>query len=145
MPAEPTPDPTRADALQSLLHEVAPVWNRQIDWAQSHSAEAVSAVLHQFSLIRDELLRFGLPAAPARAALDQVLQELQYQDRVTQMLKTVQDDIARLADAAQDPASLPNSAQWLQRLEAAYVMHDQHSAHRGQSQDRNGLDDLTEF
>jgi inorganic triphosphatase YgiF len=138
-------DPARAQALQSLLHEVAPVWNRQIEWAQEHSAQAVSALLHQFSLIRNELLRFGLPAESARAALDQVLQELQYQDRVTQMLKAVQDDIARLADAAHDSAALPSAEQWLQRLQSGYVMDDQHSAHSGQLQVRDGLDGLTEF
>jgi len=63
--------------------------------------------------------------------LEKIMVSLQSQDRLTQMLSAVTDDMARMGqwfDGADDPlAQIPK--QWLDRLERSYTMEEQRSSH----------------
>lgn len=60
-----------------------------------------------------------------------ILVNLQFQDRISQILDHVQRDIARLKETAQD-ADLPSPEQWLADLEKTYTTPEQRLVHSGQ-------------
>jgi methyl-accepting chemotaxis protein len=65
----------------------------------------------------------------------------QYQDRISQMMTLLHDDMARLESVLSNPlASADELTQeaWLARLESQYVMQEQHQHHSGQT--ANGAD-----
>ncbi|HNB44441.1 MAG TPA: methyl-accepting chemotaxis protein [Burkholderiaceae bacterium] len=66
-----------------------------------------------------------------RGSLENLVVGLQFQDRVSQIVSAVEQDIARLLDAIESGAALPPQQHWLQRLEQAYTMRDQRQQHRG--------------
>jgi len=77
-------------------------------------------------------------------AIEQVLVDLQFQDRVSQILANVENDTRRLAVAiAQD--DLPDTAAWLSRLEAGYTTSEQEQAHAGTANSVNESSSVTFF
>lgn len=66
--------------------------------------------------------------------VDHMYRGFQYQDRISQMMGLVEDDMARLLDALQSPGShAPALTQWLAELETRYAMTEQRDDHNGQS------------
>lgn len=68
------------------------------------------------------------------AEIDKVLVELQFQDRVQQILDHVMADMGRMVEALvlsrTDPAApLPDVDAWLDALARTYTMHDQRAVH----------------
>jgi methyl-accepting chemotaxis protein len=63
--------------------------------------------------------------------IDDILVSLQSQDRLSQMLTSVTDDMGRLeAVLAGEPDPAAQSAvQWLERLDASYTMEEMRSSH----------------
>lgn len=59
-----------------------------------------------------------------------ILVNLQFQDRISQILDHLQGDIARLKDA--DLPGLPSPEQWLAELEKTYTTQEQRQVHAGQ-------------
>lgn len=60
----------------------------------------------------------------------------QYQDRISQMMTLLHDDMARLEAALSQPAQAPDDLTqeaWLARLESKYVMQEQRQHHTGQT------------
>ena len=63
-------------------------------------------------------------------AIEQVLVDLQFQDRTSQILSHIRDDAGRLAQKiAQD--EIPSPSEWLARLESTYTTDEQEAAHAG--------------
>lgn len=65
--------------------------------------------------------------------LERVLVGMQSQDRLSQMIGSVTDDMGRLVahlHGARDPLAA-SPPEWLARLEASYTMDDQRSSHHG--------------
>lgn len=65
--------------------------------------------------------------------IERVFVGLQSQDRLSQMLQSVTDDMHRYSDwlhGAEDPAAT-HPADWLARLEASYTMEEMRSSHHG--------------
>lgn len=65
-----------------------------------------------------------------------ILVNLQFQDRINQILEHLQRDIARLKEAAGD-AALPSADQWLAELEKTYTTPEQRQVHAGQQAQHN--------
>lgn len=61
--------------------------------------------------------------------IDQVLYSLQFQDRVSQMLSHVQQDIHKLNTNVDDLASVGSVDDWLSQLESTYTMREQNQIH----------------
>lgn len=61
-----------------------------------------------------------------------ILVHLQFQDRISQILDHVQQDILRLREAAGQAQALPSPQQWLADLEKTYTTQEQRQMHAGQ-------------
>jgi methyl-accepting chemotaxis protein len=68
--------------------------------------------------------------AEVAQAIEQVLVDLQFQDRVSQILSNVETDTRRFATAI-DQDEVPDASAWLTRLEAGYTTCEQEQAHAG--------------
>jgi methyl-accepting chemotaxis protein len=65
-----------------------------------------------------------------KSEIADVLVSLQFQDRVSQMLTHVQDDIYKLHDRISSNGEIDNE-QWMDELSATYTTKEQHQIHRG--------------
>jgi methyl-accepting chemotaxis protein len=61
--------------------------------------------------------------------VERMYKGFQYQDRISQMITLLHEDIERLHAALQSPQEQINAADWLARLESQYVMTDQRQQH----------------
>ena len=127
--------PRRAPSAEPLVAEVPlpqhvlPIWMRQIDAAKLHSQAGIEAMLESFATVSLQIDDSAL-----HDELEKMAMGLQSQDRVSQMLTAVTDDMQRLVqwlNGAQDPAAADPS-QWLARLEASYPMEDMNARHHNQ-------------
>jgi methyl-accepting chemotaxis protein len=66
-----------------------------------------------------------------QADIERILMDLQAQDRLSQMLGSVRDDMSRLTQwmSGQDDPAAQNAALWLARLEESYTMEEQRTSH----------------
>ncbi|VXC96450.1 Chemotaxis protein [Pseudomonas sp. 8Z] len=67
------------------------------------------------------------------AEISEVLVALQFQDRVSQMLGHMRDDIERLAEHLSEPCERVDARTWLSELAHTYTMPEQHDIHHGRS------------
>lgn len=67
------------------------------------------------------------------AAIENLLVNLQFQDRVNQMISVVDQDIGRLHGAVESAEPLPSTQDWMRALQSRYTMTDQLSAHKPQA------------
>lgn len=65
-----------------------------------------------------------------KSEISDVLVSLQFQDRVSQVLTHVQDDIYKLHDRIMSDGDI-DSDQWMDELSATYTTKEQHQIHRG--------------
>lgn len=61
--------------------------------------------------------------------VERMYKGFQYQDRISQMMTLLHEDIERLIAAMQAPEANVSAADWLARLESQYVMTDQRMQH----------------
>jgi methyl-accepting chemotaxis protein len=79
--------------------------------------------------------------------VDRMYRGFQYQDRISQMMTLLHEDIARLELALSDTTTDVDAQAWLARLESQYVMNEQrhhHGTHNGGS-DAAADDEETTF
>lgn len=64
--------------------------------------------------------------------VEQMYRGFQYQDRISQMMVLLEEDMSRLLSALQSVhGNAPNLAQWLTELESRYAMNEQREDHVG--------------
>lgn len=102
--------------------------NHQDKEAVSLSGSIVQDVLshvHKMGASADSMHKHGLIV---RGEVEKLLMALQFQDRVSQMLTTIDGDMSRLQVALSDESTegLPSSDEWLSALRKTYTMEDQH-------------------
>jgi len=66
-----------------------------------------------------------------------ILVNLQFQDRISQILDHVQLDMVKLTGMVASAASLPSGAAWLSDLEKTYTTQEQRQVHAGQQADKS--------
>lgn len=64
-----------------------------------------------------------------RSNIESLMVGLQFQDRVTQVISTIDQDMGRLLDAADADTPLPDAQSWLDELQRHYTMRDQRHSH----------------
>lgn len=70
----------------------------------------------------------------ARAEIEKLFIGFQYQDRVSQILSQVREDMDRLIASLQARGEpLPDAAAWLAAMERSYAMHEQRANHSGRA------------
>lgn len=77
--------------------------------------------------------------------VDRMYRGFQYQDRISQMMTLLHEDILRLQEALVVPGSHVNATEWLARLESQYVMTEQRQQHEASGQTAATDDDETTF
>jgi len=139
-------DPAADRALVQLMSRVLPVWMRHLASSREQSEAAVAQMLTAFG----ELVPLMAPAQRdlrpepgLTEPIERMYQGFQYQDRVSQMVALLQQDMDRLLQALALGDTTLNAEQWLARLESGYVMAEQHHSHHGKS--ANDPDETTFF
>ncbi|MCA1325311.1 chemotaxis protein [Herbaspirillum sp. alder98] len=104
------------------------------DGIVEHSHAAIDRVLAGFGQAATTLANTVDQMAAENRAVDQevsdILVNLQFQDRISQILAQLQGDIVRLQDSA-PAAALPSPQQWLAELEKTYTTPEQRQVHAG--------------
>lgn len=77
--------------------------------------------------------------------VERMYKGFQYQDRISQMMTLLHEDIERLQAALLTPTVETSAADWLARLQSQYVMAEQHLHHVGLASEAGAADDETTF
>ena len=64
-----------------------------------------------------------------RGSIENLVVGLQFQDRVSQIVGAIEQDMGRLLGSVESGQALPPPPQWLERLQQAYTMRDQREQH----------------
>jgi methyl-accepting chemotaxis protein len=82
-----------------------------------------------------------------REAIQQMLVEFQFQDRVSQILAQINQVIERLQSLllTTDAATLPGLEDWLAQMKQGYTMVEQHQVHQGSKAQPGDGEDITFF
>jgi len=123
-------NPGDADrALVQLVREVLPVWIGHLASSREQSGAAVAQMLAAFGELVPQLTPKTTAAvhqAASTDAVDRMYQAFQYEDRVAQMTSLVQRDMERMNNVLAGLDAPMTAQQWMQRLQASYVMAEQH-------------------
>lgn len=123
-------------ARVALCTAVLPLWARQLATSRHQSEMAVAEMLAAFSDLVP-VLSAGRSAAQFSPQVERMFMGLQYQDRISQMMTLLHDDMVRLLAvmaAADTPLASLVSADWLARLESQYAMAEQRQDHQAPGQ-----------
>ena len=120
---------------QACENELAPVLER-LDPSAAQAVRRVIAMIHQSV---DALEQIAKPFVHETEMVSQQVERMyigfQYQDRISQMMSLLHEDIERLQAVLEQPgAETAALAQhdWLARLESQYAMAEQRASHSGQ-------------
>jgi methyl-accepting chemotaxis protein len=115
-----------AEQDESLVNDSSQVIGHVI----TRFGEAANDITMAAQRMRDESNAVG-------TEIDDVLISLQFQDRVSQILNLVNQDLAKLRDNILESESgqsiQVDAALWLEELSQTYTMPEQHGIHRGES------------
>ncbi|RMS77864.1 Methyl-accepting chemotaxis protein [Pseudomonas savastanoi] len=119
------------------------------------SEQSIQNVLERFQSITGRLAESAdllkQESYGIRDEMTEVLVNLQFQDRVSQILAHVRDNIdslhAHLLQASQSPdeAVAIDARQWLARMESTYATDEQRRTHRGESAAQQNSQEITFF
>ena len=120
--------------------------------------QTIKQVTGDFRNVADGLARFGATLIEqgdhVQTEISEVLVDLQYHDRVTQILDQIARDLARYRDLMQDriaqgqQAAVPRAidvAQWLQEGATGYTTAEQRDIHVGNAAAAPGTSEITFF
>ncbi len=131
-----------AQACDAVLQPVLPD-------CPPHTAAAITQVLRMIHQCVDALQAIAQPFEHETHMVSQQVERMyrgfQYQDRISQMLTVLQEDMLRLQHTLHAPTSDLNPVEWLQRLQSTYVMAEQHEQHHGSGDSVLSDDDETTF
>ena len=122
----------------------------------SHAEQVVERVVSKFSGAANKLVESGdamrAEGQHVASEISQVLVELQFQDRVSQMLSHVHNDLNKLENSISSGVESLDADIWLDELASTYTMQEQHDIHAGKhhsaapaSSSGNADDEVTFF
>ncbi|MDD2881550.1 MAG: hypothetical protein PHQ58_14065 [Rhodoferax sp.] len=109
-------------ALQPVLGGCTPE-------AQAAIAKVMAMIHTTVDAIEEIAKPFEHETQMVSQQVERMYKGFQYQDRISQMMTLLHEDIERLQSALQTPADSFSAADWLARLESQYVMTDQRQQH----------------
>jgi len=126
-----------------LIGQVIPIWQRLIDHAKQHSESHSEDMLRVFNSLLAKLHQVPSPDSvqlnsvdpTAQDEIDQVLVGFQAQDRLSQMLDNVSQDMSKMEAWLKEEGNVDEKQvnEWLERLYASYTMEEQRSQHIGKA------------
>ena len=122
--------------LQALRNEAASLDSSDEalqEQAESSARQVISSLLTSLGELNRSSRELKEAGAAVQEEYERVLMNFQSQDRLSQMLGCVGDDILRLADWVREGKDLSaaQAGEWLARLDASYTMEEQRSEHHG--------------
>jgi methyl-accepting chemotaxis protein len=101
--------------------------------AEAAARVVVADLLGDISQLGRTSRELQLAGEAVQAEVERVLMNFQSQDRLSQMLQCVTDDMGRMHEwlAEQGDLSAAQVEGWLERLDASYTMEEQRSEHHG--------------
>jgi hypothetical protein len=131
-----------ADACEQELGPLLPTLN-------APTAAAIGRVMQMIRSAVDALETISKPFERETQLVGQQVERMyrgfQYQDRISQMMTLLHQDIERLQDALTDASVDVDSTAWLARLESQYVMTEQRHHHSEQGGASAADDEETTF
>ena len=113
------------------------------------ATQAIRQVMRMIHACVDALEQIAKPFEHETQMVSQQVERMykgfQYQDRISQMMTALHDDIERLQLALAEPATALAAPEWLQRLEATYVMSEQRQHHTSASASTGAAGEETTF
>ncbi|MEE4333503.1 methyl-accepting chemotaxis protein [Pseudomonas alliivorans] len=121
----------------------------------TESEQSIQHVLQRFQSITGRLAESAdllkQESYGIRDEMTEVLVSLQFQDRVSQILNHVRDNIDSLHTHLQQSSQSPdeavaiNAREWLARMESTYATDEQRRTHRGESAAQQNSQEITFF
>ena len=99
------------------------------------SGSVVQDVLAHVRALGTDAERMRGQGTIIRADIENLLVNLQFQDRVSQIISVIDGDIKRLRDTLDSDAAVPGADEWLTDLKRLYTMDDQHDIHASKAPD----------
>lgn len=149
----PSVAPGSAEAnahIVALMGALLPIWSRHMAAARSQSEAAVAQMLAAFSELSPQLRvmttdETASPGDQGAGPVERMYVGFQYQDRISQMMSLLLDDMQRLTDLvahSTEPQAMLSTDAWLARLESQYAMAEQRGVPAAET---NGHDSDTVF
>lgn len=125
------------EEIVKLLLSVLPIWRDQIGNAAGQTEESITDLTETFSQMATEINR--LPDTVDKKALQNqitpVITSLQFSDRISQILKSVMQNMNllenQLSSINENPgdSSMPEIVDWLESLRQTYTTPEQFTTH----------------
>jgi methyl-accepting chemotaxis protein len=105
---------------------------------RQQAREVIDTLVAELGTTLEQSRRLRETSQRVRDDLDGVFVSFQFQDRLNQMLGSVQDDMDRFEEWLRQTraANQADAQRWLERLEASYTMEEQRSFHHGTTEIR---------
>ncbi len=125
--------------ISERVVQITDIMSNTLDAAARAAAEDKKAMTvsgHVVQDVLDHVRDLGASAEKMRAQgaiirkdVENLMITLQYQDRVSQILNVVDNDILRLHSVLSEGGAMPQADQWLQELGGGYTMKEQRRQH----------------
>lgn len=121
--------------IEAALHSASEISKEEAVMI-ANSQHVITGVVENFQQAAEQLAgTVGQLEAESRSVeqeVQEVLVNLQFQDRISQILEHVTLDMQKLASLLQGQQLLPEQRAWLAELERSYTTLEQRSVHHGQ-------------
>ncbi|MDD2808384.1 hypothetical protein [Rhodoferax sp.] len=137
------------DGITQLAQACEQVLQPVMSGCTPQAQAAMAQVLRMIHASADALEQVAKPFVHETEVVSQQVERMyrgfQYQDRISQMMTLLHEDIERLQAAMLSPSPDLNATDWLARLQSSYVMAEQHQLHAGSTDPGAPADDETTF
>ena len=113
----------RAEQMDSSSHDSIEAAERIVGKVLSELGDGVAQLEQRLQMLQSN-------SREVEQTVNAVLVDLQFQDRVSQIISHISDDMQRLRDSI-GQANVPSSGEWLRRLESSYTTLEQQRVHGG--------------
>ena len=113
-------------ACEALLQ---PVLSSCTPEAQAVVAQVLGMIRNTVDALQQIAQPFERETQMVSQQVDRMYQGFQYQDRISQMMALLHDDMERLQSALAAPPADIDAPAWLERLQSQYVMAEQRQQH----------------
>ncbi|WP_119393797.1 methyl-accepting chemotaxis protein [Salinibius halmophilus] len=119
----------------------------------SHVEATMDTIIHKFKDMADDITgnqqRLEHEAQSVSVSIEQMMVDLQYQDRISQVLAQVdqsQTELAQLIEQKNEYAwQTFDCASWLEQMRQRYTMVEQHATHDGRAVSKPAAEEITFF
>lgn len=114
----------RAEQMDSSSHASIEAAERIVGKVLGELGDGVAQLEQRLQMLQEN-------SREVEQTVNAVLVDLQFQDRVSQIISHISEDMQRLRDSLAEPV-VPASRDWLRRLESSYTTLEQQRVHSGQ-------------